>query len=163
PSLRRIRFTRLTSKFACAGASIHWRPNVPTTPGAGLVRIVLPFASCRTWFVNALRNVCDVVTLLPAGSATSFRSGKYVAPFEVYVSFPLLFGNSPRMFGVLGVRVRASVTGTCVQVSSEFDAVMVVGAPELQLKMPPNCHLSTILETKFGAPDRNFFLWANGN
>src|SRR5678816_1439333 len=102
-SAKRIRFTRFTSKLACAGASIHWRPIVPTTPGAGLARIVLPLASCRAGGGGGLRRVCNVVTLLPAGSATCLRPGKYVAPFDVYVSFPLLFGKSPRIFGVFGL------------------------------------------------------------
>src|SRR5688572_30050259 len=47
------------------------------------------------------------------------------------------FGNAPRMCGVFGVRVRLIVCGACVQVSSAFDAVIVIGAPELQLKKRP--------------------------
>ena len=55
------------------------------------------------------------------------------------------------------------VPGTGVQVVSAFDAVIVKGCPELQLKMPPNCHRSTIRETQFGAPLRNLRFGPNGS
>src|SRR5262245_58092119 len=44
-SVSLMRFTRFTSRFACVGPSIHCRPSVPTTPGAGFAMMMFPFAS----------------------------------------------------------------------------------------------------------------------
>src|ERR1051325_1264673 len=66
------------------------------------------------------------------------------------------------MLVVFGVRVMLIVLGICVQVSSALDAVIVIGAPELQLKIPPNCHRSTIRFTAPGALLKNFRPGPNG-
>src|SRR5215471_10425164 len=76
---------------------------------------------------------------------------------------PLLFGKFPRIIGVFAVLARLIVGGTTDQVVSELAAEMVMGAPEAQLKMPPNCHRSTMRERKPGALLKNFRPGPKGN
>src|ERR1051325_9918436 len=73
------------------------------------------------------------------------------------------FGKSPRMFGVFDVRPMLTVDGIWVHVSSALDAVTVMGAPELQPNIAPNCHRSTMRETKFGPLERSLRPGPNGS
>jgi hypothetical protein len=68
----------------------------------------------------------------------------------------MLFGNVPKMLAVFGVLVRLTGCGFAVQLSSAFDAVIVIGAPELRLKIAPSCQRSTMRDMNPDVFARNF-------
>src|SRR5262249_50210700 len=76
-----------------------------------------------------------------------------VAPFVRRVTLPRLFGKFPRITGVL--------FAFCV--NDEVVAVIVRGAPEVQLKTPPNCHCSTRRVSQPGPFVRKGRFGPNGN
>src|SRR5688572_22964470 len=76
-----------------------------------------------------------------------------MTPFATFVTVPVLFGKSPTMTGVLPL----------YSVNDDVEAVIVRGAPDEMLRMPPSCHRSTSRCTSPGALLRKRWFCPNGS
>src|SRR5207244_3582192 len=88
------------------------------------------------------------VTPATEGSVICLISGNKVTPLESFATFPKLFGKSPTISGVVTVNVVDALE------TVQRGDVMVSGAPDTQLKIPPNCQRSTKRCTNVGALPR---------
>src|SRR5881396_189024 len=89
--------------------------------------------------LNAPWSPFNADTSVLPGSAICNVPGKYVTPFDSFVTLPVLLGKLPTMFGVL-VLFETVATGCVI---APIGAVMLKGWPEDKLRIPPSCQRST--------------------
>src|SRR6266478_6368339 len=95
------RLIRFTSNPSSGGPSIHPSPRVPTCPGSGFTSRRCPWESVMALLLKDPLSPFSDETPAPGGLPGWKRPGKEITPWASLVTFPVLLGKTPTVFGVL--------------------------------------------------------------